>query len=206
MGLIELKQAYEALNGTIREKDGCTFQTIEIVEDAPLDELSLVEAMNKKEREDMILYLGAPWCPWCRNALPVLIDVAKSTNRRITAVDMDNKRPQYQVVDGKVVKIKDGVEGYERLEQFLNDILIPYTYQDENGEHVSDIKVLSVPLVVFISNGNIQSYHYGSVELLEGQTKYDLLTKEQKIELFDIYAKNMMVDSGFGCTADGCQF
>lgn len=203
---MELKQAYEALNGTIREKDGCTFQSVEIVEDAPLDELSLVEAMDKKENEDMILYLGAPWCPWCRNALPVLIDVAKSTNRRITAVDMDNKRPQYQVVDGKVVKIKDGVEGYERLEQFLNDILIPYTYQDENGEHVSDIKVLSVPLVVFISNGKIQSYHYGSVELLEGQTKYDPLTKEQKIELFDIYAKNMMVDSGFGCTADGCQF
>ena len=71
------KNEYESLNDTIRESDGAKYNFVSIDEDNPIKYVSISEALRIMDEEDAIIYIGANWCPWCRNAVPILLDVAK---------------------------------------------------------------------------------------------------------------------------------
>ena len=80
----KVKEEYESLNGTVRESDGATYQKIKVDATIEIDSLTATEASKFIKEESGILFIGAPWCPWCRNALPVLMDVARDNNLVIT--------------------------------------------------------------------------------------------------------------------------
>ena len=72
---IKFKQEYENLNEV--EDGEKTYKTISISEDNPMVYSKYDEIEKIFTDQTGVIYFGFPECPWCRNAVPVLIDAAK---------------------------------------------------------------------------------------------------------------------------------
>lgn len=111
-----------------------------------------------------ILYFGYNTCPWCRNAVPILIEsVIKNNINRIYYVDIHKL---------DLSSIKE--ELYLKLDSYLT----------ENSEGK---KIISVPSVYFILDGKIMASHIGTVDSY--RNPYSKMTVEQEKELLGIYEK-----------------
>ena len=198
-----VKRSYESLNGQKREGRDAIFQDVYLSDEAPLTALEIGELLYKIGSEDEVMvFFGANWCPWCRNAIMVMAEVANEDDFTVCYVDMDRKRPIYRCVEGEIVNVHKAGEDYLRLAELLDAILLPYPLKDENGNVIANpYKVLSLPLVVYFDHGAIKGYHYGAVDLKADQTPYDLLDIKQHQELADIY-RNLKVSSSVGMTCD----
>ncbi len=196
------KQEYESLNGKYRDESHI-FQSIEI-DDSLIDNVNIQEAITIfNEKEDSIIYFGANWCPWCRNALPVLIKYAKKHNKRITYVNMDQKRPKYIHNDNNDIILEyPGDKDYHLLVENFIKIMRPCVIKP-SGEEVPNTYNIPLPLVVFGNQGKILFHHYGTVELNDGQTPYDLLDDKQEEALLHIY-ENGIKASSHVCDGDNC--
>lgn len=196
------KQEYESLNGQYRDESHI-FQSIEI-DDSLIDNVNIQEAITIfNERDESIIYFGANWCPWCRNALPVLIKYAKKHNKRITYVNMDQKRPKYiHNENNDIVLENPGDKDYHLLVENFIKIMRPCVIKP-SGEEVPNTYNIPLPLVVFGNRGKILFHHYGTVELNDGQTPYDLLDDRQEEALFHIY-ENGIKASSHVCDGDNC--
>ena len=105
----KFKTEYESLNGEIRQKDGKKIKSLSISKNNPMKYASYDEVLDVIEKGTGIIYLGFPDCPWCRSALPVLLEAAEDYKiDTIYYIDMKNERDYYEVKDGKVVYQKDG--------------------------------------------------------------------------------------------------
>lgn len=193
---LKFKKEYEKLNNTIRESDGAKYNNVNIPKDNRIKYINAEEAVNIIENKTGVIYLGAPWCPWCRNAVEVLIDVAKKNNiKNIYYVDMDETRNIWEIQNSKLVKTKKEQSGYYDLLKALDSVLNneTYTITDDDGNiYDTKEKRIYMPLVVTVKDGKIIDNHVGTVSLRQDQTKYDKLTYEQYKELFNIY--NNMID------------
>ncbi len=151
----KFKEEYEEVNSN----DGAV--KITIPSNAPVKYLSSDELFTKIEnKENFVVYIGFPTCPWCRNIVNVLFDTANDNGATIYYI---NKR-----------KLKD--EEYNKIYELLYD----YLDTDKTGN-----KVLYVPDVYFFKDGSIVGHHLGSVE---SQTNPKvLLNSTQKKELKGIY-------------------
>lgn len=200
---MSVKEEYESLNGTLR-KGKFIYQSVTI-DDSIIDSVSIKDAIEiYKNSDESTLYFGANWCPWCRSLLPVLIKYAKKENKRITYINMDKKRPIYIKTDGKYVLDYKGDDEYQLLINEFKDIMTNCVAKvGEELEEVPNTYNISLPLVLFGSNGAIISYHYGGVDLKENQTPYDLFDSEQEKELFDIFESHKNV-IGMTCDIHGC--
>ena len=151
----KFKEEYEALNSS-----GIT---VELNNEAKIKYLELTEVLNLFENKTGIIYFGFPSCPWCRNIIPVLLEVANDNNEVV------------YYFNPKEVRGTDNADFAKLME-----ILDSYLNTDENGE-----KVLYVPDVYFIKNGKIVGHHLGSAS---SQTNpYEKLTDEQTKELKETY-------------------
>ena len=197
---MSVREEYAALNGKTR--NGYVYQDVDI-DDSLIDEVSIKEALDKYAKEDVVLYFGAPWCPWCRQALPVLVQYAEQNGQRITYVDLDGKRPVYKKTEDGFALEDAGHEDFHLLVATFGPIL-KNAVAKEGDEvfEVPDAKTVSLPLVVFGDKGVISGYHYGSVDLKEGQTAYNPLDSEQIAELLHIFVTKDG-HSGPSCTLDG---
>lgn len=156
---IKFKEEYEAVNANA----GAVQMTIS--ENNPIVYIESYEELNKKilNKDNFVLYLGFPTCPWCRNIIPVLFEVA--TENKVKEVYYINVR-----------ELKNSSEDYKNLFEVISD----YLEEDEEGE-----KVLYVPEVFFFQDGKIIGHHLGSVD---SQTNpNNPLTETQKNELKRIY-------------------
>lgn len=151
----KFKEEYEEVNSN----DGAV--KITIPSNAPVKYLSSDELFTKIEnKENFVVYIGFPTCPWCRNIVNVLFDTANDNGTTIYYI---NKR-----------KLKD--EEYNKIYELLYD----YLDTDKTGN-----KVLYVPDVYFFKDGSIVGHHLGSVA---SQTNPKvLLNSTQKKELKSIY-------------------
>jgi thiol-disulfide isomerase/thioredoxin len=147
------------------------------------------------KNENAIIYFGANWCPWCRNAIGVLLESAKKYRvDTIYYVDMDKVRNVWKVKNGKLIKTQKEGKGYYKLLDALDEVLEKDTYKvtdSDNNEYDTKEKRIYMPFVVEVKNGNIVDAHTGTVELNENQTKYDKLTSSQHKELLKIYDNYM---------------
>lgn len=152
----KFKAEYEALNNEN--------VNINISKNNPIKYVTLDEVFDIIQNKTGVIYFGFPGCPWCRNMIPVLFEVAKNNN--IDTIYYFNPRN---------VKKSDNDE-YNKLKEILNE----YLSEDENGQ-----KVLYVPDVYFIKDGKIVGHHLGTVDSQADPTIS--LTEEEKNELLDIF-------------------
>lgn len=202
----KFKKEYESLNNTIRPSDGALYNTVTIPKNNPIKYISAKEATEIIKNKTGVIYFGANWCPWCRNAVEVLFDAANQNDLdTIYYVDMDLIRNIWELKDGKLIKTQKEQDGYYELLEALDEILGENTYvlKDEDGKsYDTGEKRIYMPLVVSIKNGNIMETHVGTVTLKEGQTKYDKLNQEQQKELLKIYNELIQSISSSSCTTE----
>ena len=174
------KQEYEELNDSHLE--------VNIDSDNMIKYISLEEAIDIIKNDTWVIYFGYPSCPWCRNAVPVLLDAASSTSLdTIYYVNAYNIRDVKEIDDdGNIVTTNEGDRLYDDLLEVLDDILDPYTIIDDNGE-VIDLgeKRLYVPMVLFVKDGEVVSYHLSTVDSQEDPSIS--LNDSQRDELYNIY-------------------
>lgn len=155
---LQFKTDYEEYN------NGENSIKVDIKEQNPIKYASAEEVFSLFENGTGILYLGFPNCPWCRNMISILLDVAQKEN--IDTVYYLNPR---------VTKSSEP-ENYDHLKELLSD------YLDVNADGE---KTLYVPDVYFVKDGKIIGHHLGTVD--SQLDPYISLTKEEKTELENIY-------------------
>ncbi len=189
---IKFKEEYESLNNTVREGAKESYNNVDIPEDNPMKYVTIKEATDIVKNKTGILYIGANWCPWCRNAVEVLIDTAKKENlKTIYYLDLTEYRNVWEVKEDKLVKTTTEKEGYYELLEALDSILGKETYKltKDKVEYDTKEKRIYMPTVISINAGEIKNHHVGTVDLNKDQTVYSKLTEKQQKELSKIYLK-----------------
>ena len=187
---VRFKEEYEKLNDTIRKSDNAKYNNVTIPLDNRVKYIDCQKALDIMENETAVIYVGANWCPWCSNAVLVLLDSVKKKNiKTLYYLDLDEEKSTFEIKDKKVVKTKDGSKAYYELLNKLDDILEDYTLTEGTKTYETNEKRIYMPFVMVIKNKKVVDYHVGTVDLDKNQTKYDKLTDKQTKELTDIYDK-----------------
>lgn len=185
---IEFKNAYESLNGTIRDKDGKTIKTISIKDDNPVDIVTEEEAIDILNNKTGIIYFGFADCPWCRTMVPVLLKTLENMGiENLYYLNIKDIRSTLSLDDkNKVQTDKKGTDGYYKILEALDEFLTPYTLTNSKGKKVdTNEKRLYAPTVVFVKDGKIVGIHEGTVD--SQSDPYAELTEQQTEELSNIY-------------------
>jgi len=194
----KFKKEYESLNGTTRS-NGQRNKDVSIIEANHIRYINISEAAEILDSGSGIIYFGFAACPWCRNAVPVLLDAMQATDLdtiyyvNVREDDNPNKdiRDTY-VLDSKnkARQSREAEKAYYDVLRLLANDLDSYFLTTENGKIV-DVgeKRLSLPTVVAVKDGIVLKVHKGT---FEGHNRVDGvledLTKEQQSELFHIYS------------------
>ena len=192
---IKFKKEYESLNGE-KNDAGKKYMRISISKDNNVKYASYDEVMELLDKGTGILYLGFPECPWCRNALPVLLKAAKENEvANIYYFNALSIRDIKELKNGKIVTTKKGTKKYYNLVNRLEEHLGPY-----QGLEDESIKRIYFPTVVFVMGGEVVGLHVATVNSQDDP--YKKLSKDQERELFDIYTKH--IDAMFGICDESC--
>lgn len=192
---LKFKEEYESLNDVKMDYSGLDMEfkypSINIDKDNPMKYSNADEIEELVKSGTGIVYLGYAKCPWCRNAVPALIDAAKDAGvGTIYYIDMENERDSYSVENGELVLDKDGTDGYKKLLEIFDEHLEQYYVEDENGKKIdTGEKRIYVPMVFFIRDGKVVGLHADTVSSHEDP--FTLLNDEQYEELYDIYSYNI---------------
>lgn len=157
---IRFKLSYEYIN-YMEYSNGKKIK-VSIPLDNRIKYISEEELIDLLENGTGILYLGYNTCPWCRNSVPILIDTVRK-----------NKINTIYYVD--IHKLDIG-----SIREELFQILDSYLEENDEGK-----KVLAVPDVYFLKDGNIIGEHRGTVDSYHNP--YQGMTEKQKKELTNIY-------------------
>ena len=180
---IKFKEEYEKLNN--KEVNEKKYLNISIDEKNPIKYKTEDEIVDIIKNKTGIIYLGYPECPWCRNAVPVLLEAAKQTGiDEIYYLNMHDIRDKKELIDGKIVTVEEGTEGYKKILEAVGDKAS--IYKDLNDD---SIRRIYVPLVIFIDKGNIVAMQEATVE--SQKDPYIKLDEEQTKELLNIYKDNI---------------
>lgn len=189
---LKFKNEYESLN-----EEG--YLKLNIDKNNPVMYADYDKLLEVIENGTGIIYLGFPECPWCRNALPVLLDAAKANIVDVIYyMNILNERDSYVIEDDKLVYAideegneKKGTEGYFKLLEALDEHLSDYVILFEDKEYEVGEKRIYAPSVIFVRDGKVLGIHVSTVE---SQTDSSIgLTSDQYEELFSIY-ENYILD------------
>ena len=196
---IVFKEEYEEFN------DGSKLD-MDIPEDNPFVYADYDKLLEIITNGTGIIYLGFPRCPWCRNAIPVLIDAANDAEvETIYYMNILNERDSFVVEDKKLVYATDedgnekkGTEGYHKLLKALDKHLTEYVVSFEGKEYKTGEKRIYAPSIIFVRDGKILGVHVSTVDSQENPK--DGLTEEQYDELYDIYDDYITKTKGGTCS------
>lgn len=195
---VKFKKEYEALNETSIK--------LNIDKDNPIEYTDYDKLLEIIENGTGIIYLGFPECPWCRNALPVLFDVAKENEvDTIYYMNILNERDSFVIEDGKLVYAVDedgnekkGTEGYHKLLKALDKHLTDYIVSFEGKEYKTGEKRIYAPSVIFVRDGKVLGIHVSTVDSQENPKEQ--LTDKQYDELYGIYEDYISEVKGGTCS------
>ncbi len=187
---IKFKNEYETLNGVVNEATDNKYIEVNIDEENPMVYKTGKEILDVLKNEDAIIYFGFAACPWCRNAVPVLLDAAKELNvDKIYYVDILDIRDTYKF-SGSIEpeQTKKGTDAYYEILKFLDKKLEKFYVKDEAGNmYDTGVKRLYAPTVVGVKGGKVVGFHESTIE---SQTDpYELLDEKGKSELKNEYKK-----------------
>lgn len=192
---LKFKEEYESLNDEV-SNSGKKNIDVKIDEDNLMKYSSFKEIIDVLDEGTGIIYFGFPECPWCRNAVPVLIEAAKKNEiGQIYYFDASKIRDVKELKDGKVVTTKGGTKEYYQLVDKLKDVLGPY-----EGLEDESIKRLYFPTMIFVMGGKVVGTHIGTVD--SQKDPYKGLTKKEKEELLKIYENN--IEKIYGVCDESC--
>lgn len=198
------KEEYEIWNDVETEDKKNKYPSVSIDANNPIVYKSPKEIVNIMENEEAIIYFGYAYCPWCRNSIETLLEVAKDNNVNVIYyVDIKDIRDEY-VFDGtiKPKQTKKGADAYYQIVDILKERLENYYVKDKNGnEYGTGVKRLFAPTVVKIKDKEIIGIHTSTVET--HTNPYGKLTEEQKQELYDIYKEFVVLSDDF-CSENAC--
>jgi len=171
---IKFKNEYERLNNTSIK--------VKISEDNIIEYANYNETINLIKNETAIIYFGFPDCPWCRNAIPVLLDAAKELSiEKIYYFNALSIRDEKELdKNGNKVVKKEGTNEYKELVKLLYDYLPVY-----KGLNDDKIKRLYFPTILFVKEGKIINLHTATVESQKDPNIK--LSEEQYLELKNTY-------------------
>lgn len=157
---IRFKISYEYMN-IVEYNNGKTIK-VDIPFDNRIQYIKGKQVIDTFQNKTGIIYLGYNSCPWCRNIIEPLIEVAKE--EKIDTI--------------YYVNIHDNLD---EIKEDLFQILDDYLRIDEDTNQ----KRLAVPDVYFVKNGKIEFHHIGTVDSYKNP--YEKMTISQKEELKEIY-------------------
>lgn len=172
---------YERLNGT-KNSQGTEYLSISISENNKMYYASYQEIMDLLDHGTGVIYFGFPECPWCRSAVPVLLEAVDETSiDKVYYFNAYDIRDQKKLDEnGQIIVEKEGTEEYKNLVNKLDSVLNPY-----EGLNDSTIKRLYFPTVLFVKNGEILYMHEGTLD--SQKDPYVALTTLQQAELRNVY-------------------
>lgn len=178
---IKFKEEYEGLNNQLDSK-GRQYLSVDIDENNGMIYATYDEIYELLTKGTGIIYFGFPQCPWCRNAVPMLLQA--TSNMGIDNIyyfnALDIRDVKSLDSDGNIVVEKEGTKEYYELINILSNYLGEY-----EGLNDKNIKRLYFPTVVFVLDGEIMGLH---VSTIDSQTDPRTpLTEKQKSELVQIY-------------------
>lgn len=184
---LKFKKEYEEYNDK-ENSNGKKYPTVNIDKDNNVKYSDASEIVGIIENGTGVIYLGYPKCPWCRNAVPVLLQAAEDSGiNNIYYMNMYEERDSYIVDDNdNLILEKEGTDSYKKLLKALDSVLEPYLVENKKGEKIdTGEKRIYVPIVVFVKDGEIVGVHMDTVE--SQKDPYVILNDEQKDELYNIY-------------------
>lgn len=200
---LKFKKEYEGLNNEV-SASGKKYLDIEINENNIIKYATIDEIVDIIKNGTGVIYLGYPECPWCRNAIPALLEAADSTSlETVYYLNMFDVRDRLSLDDeGNIVTEVEAKEGYDDLLEALDSILDDYTLSGKDGNTVSTgEKRIYVPIVIFVRDGEIISYHN---DTLPSQTDpYVSLSEEENNELINIYKEKILSVTNNSCDIEG---
>ena len=166
---LDFKKEYESVNGkTLR--GNIKYRSLNISKNNPYIKTTIEDIESKiNNKESFYLYVGDSLCPWCRSGLEKMIEVAKKEKvKKIYYVDFwdddhnEILRDLYDVEekDGviSVVKIKDGLSGYNTLLNAVSDFVQDYTLTKEGKEYETGVKRIYGGDHFYFDNGKCVKY------------------------------------------------
>ena len=145
---------YAAYNGQpVPDAEGKIYRNV----DLPYDNtLSPVTATEAREIQDGFIVFAFPTCPFCRNLLPVLADVARAENLPVAYCRIDTYRDRfvYSAEAAAPVQTQPAGEGYVELLTWLDGCLDEYTVLDESKTPIPvGEKRIHAPTLVKVRDG-----------------------------------------------------
>ncbi len=188
---LKFKTEYESLNDTIRESDGAKYNNVSIDKNNPIKYVTVEEAVKLLDSKKAIIYVGANWCPWCRNMIDPMLDVAKKLKiKTIYYLELDDDKSNYEIQNDELKQVNKGSKSYYELLEKLKDYLSDYELTDSNGKTYSTgEKRIYMPFFITIKNGGIVDAKGILRTLEEGQTKYSEMTEKQYNDLYNNFYK-----------------
>ena len=189
---LKFKKEYEEYNDK-KSSSGKTYPKLNISKNNPIKYKSSEELADIIKNKTGVIYFGFPTCPWCRSALPALLEASEDAGiNTIYYLNIKEERDTKKIdSNGKIIDVKKGSSGYNKLLEVLNDYLDDYTLKDDNGNEVKvGEKRIYVPLVVFVKEGKVLGIHSDTVA--SQKDPYQGLNDKQKEELKLIYYKQMI--------------
>lgn len=205
---IKFKNEYESLNDTIREGTGVLNPSIKVITDNNVEYLSDEETVKFLEKGTGLIYMGFKECPWCRNAVPVLLKATTNASlEKIFYLDVtDIKSTIILDAKNKPKTIKKGTESYYKILGLLDEYLDDYNLITDKGKKISTgEKRIFSPTVITVKDGVVVGFHVGTVD---GHNKGEdgflpYLNEKQEEQLYGIYEGMISKISEFNCNG-GC--
>ncbi len=203
---IKFKNEYELLNG--EKSSNKEYKKITIDKQNPVKYSNYDEIIDVIKNGTGVIYLGYPECPWCRTAIPVLLEALKNNDiYTLYYLNIKDERDSYVIQDGQLTYELDennkeikGTEGYFKLLKALDKYLTDYMIVYENETYETGEKRLYAPSVIFVKDGKVLGIQVSTVDTQE--SGYDELTKEQYSELYDIYESYILEMKDETCSLD----
>ena len=176
---VTVSRLYESLNGKPRPEDPAhTLQTISV---PWRNTYRVVTAQQARGIRDGVLLFAFPTCPYCRNLMPILTDIATESKIPVAYCPIDRYRDVYEydeAAGGPVLSSPSG-PGYHELLDWLQDYLPEYElYVGDNAYPVGE-KRIGVPLLLTIRDGEpVSSWQLDDVETDFPDDKYLVWNEE----------------------------